>query len=121
MGGHGAGAYSPAEEEPTGGAMEWPHSNRRKNDPPAFGAQGPGTSSMAAARGAFKCHGPRRRAHRSPAVVAHNKPEKMHRGWPQKREPRVQTPRAQVGGKKGGHDTVRCGAVRCGAVRCGAV
>eukprot|EP00966_Prymnesium_polylepis_P219473 5077668-Prymnesium_polylepis.1 len=49
---------------------------------------------------------------------------KLVRGWPQKRESRVRTPRARVGGDKWG-GTARHGAVRCGGwvrcVRCGAV
>eukprot|EP00966_Prymnesium_polylepis_P053887 1245501-Prymnesium_polylepis.1 len=52
-----------------GGQWNGPTQTGGKTTPPAFGAhrQGPETSSMAAARGAFKCQGPRRRAHRSPA------------------------------------------------------
>eukprot|EP00966_Prymnesium_polylepis_P223117 5161568-Prymnesium_polylepis.1 len=55
-----------------GGQWNGPTQTGGKMTPDAFGAhrQGPGTSSMAAAHGAFKCEGPRRRAHRSPAVVA---------------------------------------------------
>eukprot|EP00966_Prymnesium_polylepis_P296916 6859692-Prymnesium_polylepis.1 len=98
--------------------MEWPHSNRRKSDPPARSGPtntGPGTN--AAARGAFKC---RRKGlgilpSRRPVIVAHNNYEQcksiriaariaresrglvvmLVSGWVQKREFRVRTPRAQ--------------------------
>eukprot|EP00966_Prymnesium_polylepis_P278175 6427783-Prymnesium_polylepis.1 len=50
------GVHARRRSQP-GEPMEWPHSNRRENDPPSFGAyrQGSGTSSMADARGAFNC------------------------------------------------------------------
>eukprot|EP00966_Prymnesium_polylepis_P133479 3085283-Prymnesium_polylepis.1 len=52
-----------------GGKWNAPTQTGGEMTPPAFGAHrhGPGTSSMAAARGALKWQGPRRRAHRSPA------------------------------------------------------
>eukprot|EP00966_Prymnesium_polylepis_P031630 735771-Prymnesium_polylepis.1 len=50
------GVHARRRSQPAG-AMEWPHSNRRENDPPPRfrgHRQGPGTSSVAAARVSFE-------------------------------------------------------------------
>eukprot|EP00966_Prymnesium_polylepis_P253752 5864675-Prymnesium_polylepis.1 len=68
------GVHARRRSQP-GGAMKWPHSNRRKNDPLHF--RGPGASSVAAARGAFKWQwkGFGIMSSRRPVVVAHNRDE----------------------------------------------
>eukprot|EP00966_Prymnesium_polylepis_P097228 2252332-Prymnesium_polylepis.1 len=52
--------------------MEWPHSNQRENDP--LRLRGPPTGPRDEQHGCVQVQKekPRRRAHRSPAVVAHN-------------------------------------------------